>query len=338
VEEVGRQVRNLRAGDRVVIPSTIACGYCSYCRDGYHSQCDNANPNGPQAGTAFYGGPKESGPFQGLQAQWARIPYANTGLVKLPEDMDDEQAILMSDIFPTGYFGATLAEIERGDTVAVFGCGPVGQFAIAAAKLLGAGRVVAVDRVETRLEMARAQGAEVVDFNAEDPIEAIHEMTGGIGTDRAIDAVGVDAVAPTSGPAAHDARKRKAEAKREVRKVAPKTHPRGRNWRPGDSPSQVCRWMVESVAKAGTLAIIGVYPESYEFFPLGDAVEKNLTIKMGNCNHRAYIPELVELVRTGAIDPSRVLTQSEPLMNAIEAYKAFDLREPGWIKVMLDPA
>jgi threonine dehydrogenase-like Zn-dependent dehydrogenase len=338
VEEVGKEVRNLRAGDRVVIPSTIACGYCSYCRDGYHSQCDNANPNGPLAGTAFYGGPQESGPFQGLQAQWARIPYANVGLVKLPDAIDDEQAILMSDIFPTGYFGAKLAEIERGDTVAVFGCGPVGQFAIAAATLLGAGRVIAVDCVESRLAMACAQGAEVVDFNAEDPIEAIHGMTGGIGTDRAIDAVGVDAMAPKSGPAARDARKRRAEARREVRKVAPKTRIRGGNWRPGDSPSQVCRWMVESVAKAGTLSIIGVYPESYEFFPLGNAVEKNLTIKMGNCNHRAYIPDLVELVRTGAIDPSRILTQSEPLTNAIEAYKAFDLREPGWIKVMLDPA
>lgn len=337
VEEIGKEVRNLSPGDRVVIPSTIACGYCSYCRDGYHSQCDNANPNGPQSGTAFYGGPKESGPFQGLQAEWARIPHAHVGLVTLPADIDDDQAILMSDIFPTGYFGARLAEIKRGDTVTVFGCGPVGQFAIASAKLLGAGRVLAVDCIASRLDMARAQGAEVIDFNSEDPIEAIHELTGGIGTDRAIDAVGVDAMAPKKGPAAQAARKRKAEARREVSKVAPQRHPRGRNWKPGDSPSQVCRWMVESVAKAGTLSIIGVYPESYEFFPLGNAVEKNLTIKMGNCNHRAYLPELVELVRTDAIDPSRILTQTEPLVNAIEAYKAFDLREPGWVKVKLDP-
>src|SRR5712692_1701386 len=127
VEEVGSDVRNLNVGDRVVIPSTIACGYCSYCRDGYYSQCDKANPNGPQAGTAFYGGPQESGPFDGLQAEYARIPFAHAGLVKLPEEVSDDQAILISDIFPTGYFGAELAEIEPGDTVAIFGCGPVGN-------------------------------------------------------------------------------------------------------------------------------------------------------------------------------------------------------------------
>jgi threonine dehydrogenase-like Zn-dependent dehydrogenase len=337
VEEVGKEVRNFRRGDRVVIPSTIACGYCVYCRAGYHSQCDNANPNGGQSGTAFFGGPAESGPFQGLQAQWARIPYANVGLVKLPGEITDEQAILLSDIFPTGWFGARLAETRRGDTVAVFGCGPVGQFAIASAKLMGAGRVIAVDCVESRLDMARAQGAETIDFNADDPVEAIHELSGGIGVDRAIDAVGVDAVAPRHGPAAAEARKRRGAARKEVAAVAPKRRPRGRNWRPGDSPSQVCRWMVEAVAKAGTLAFIGVYPEAYEFFPLGNAVEKNLTMRMGNCNHRAYLPELVELVRTGAIDPASVLTQSESLMDAIEAYKAFDRREPGWIKVKLAP-
>jgi threonine dehydrogenase-like Zn-dependent dehydrogenase len=338
VEELGREVRNLSAGDRVVIPSTIACGYCSYCRAGYHSQCDNANPNGPHAGTPFYGGPKESGPFQGLQAEWARIPHAQVGLVKLPEDVDDDQAILVSDIFPTGYFAALLAEIKRGDTVTVFGCGPVGQFAIASARLLGAGRVLAVDCIESRLEMARAQGAEVIDFNADDPVATIRELTGGIGTDRAIDAVGVDAMSPRHGPAARAATNRRAEARREVRKVAPKAHPRGPNWRPGDSPSQALRWMVESVAKAGTLAIVGVYPETHEFFPLGAAVEKNLTIRMGNCNHRAYVPRLLEWVRAGAIDPERVLTHSQPLMNAVEAYKAFDRREPGWIKVKLESA
>src|SRR6185312_8866164 len=134
VEEVGLGVRNFNPGDRVVIPSTIGCGACSYCRAGYFAQCDQANPNGPAAGTAFFGGPKESGPFHGLQAEFARIPFANVGLVKLPGAVTDEQAILLSDIFPTGYFGADLAEIKAGDTVAVFGCGPVGQFAIASAK------------------------------------------------------------------------------------------------------------------------------------------------------------------------------------------------------------
>lgn len=127
VEEVGPQVRNLSRGDRVVVPSTIACGYCSYCRAGYHAQCDNANPHGPQAGTAFFGGPQESGPFDGLQAEYARVPFANVGLVKLPQDIDDDRAILPSDIFPTGYYGAEIAEVSDGATVAVFGCGPVGQ-------------------------------------------------------------------------------------------------------------------------------------------------------------------------------------------------------------------
>src|SRR6185437_15114908 len=142
IEEVGRDVRNLKVGDRVVIPSTIACGYCSYCRSGYYAQCDNANPNGKLAGTAFFGGPKETGPFHGLQAERARIPFANVGLVKLPLEVTDDQAILLSDIFPTAYFGAELAEIEPGDTVVIFGCGPVGQFCIVSAKLLGAGRIL----------------------------------------------------------------------------------------------------------------------------------------------------------------------------------------------------
>lgn len=163
IEEIGANVRNLKVGDRVVVPSTIACGFCSYCRSGYHSQCDNANPNGAEAGTAFFGGPAETGPFNGLQAEYARIPYANAGLVKLPKEVTDDQAIMISDIFPTGYFGADIAEIQPGDTVAVFGCGPVGQFAIVSANLFGAGRIIAVDTISSRLEMARSLGAEVID-------------------------------------------------------------------------------------------------------------------------------------------------------------------------------
>jgi threonine dehydrogenase-like Zn-dependent dehydrogenase len=158
VEEVGPQVRNLNVGDRVVIPSVVGCGYCMFCRRGFYAQCDNANPNGPQAGTAFFGGPQPTGPIDGLQAEYARIPYANVGPVKLPEHVTDQQAILISDIWPTGYFGADLAEIEDGDTVAVFGCGPVGLFSIVSAYMMNAGRVLAVDREPSRLEMARAQG------------------------------------------------------------------------------------------------------------------------------------------------------------------------------------
>jgi threonine dehydrogenase-like Zn-dependent dehydrogenase len=337
VEEVGADVRNLSYGDRVVVPSTIACGWCSYCRAAYYSQCDVANPNGLAAGTAFYGGPKESGPFDGLQAELARIPFANVGPVKLPDDVTDDEAILLSDIFPTGYFGADLAEIEPGDTVAVFGCGPVGLFAIASAKLLGAGRIFAVDQVPGRLEMARAQGAEVIDFSAEDPVEVLHRLTGGIGVDRAIDAVGVDAVRPHGGPAAKEARKHAKEFERELKEIAPKPKPDGDNWVPGDAPSQVLQWAVQSLCKAGTLAIIGVYPQTAKVFPIGQAMNKNLTLRMGNCHHRKYIPHLLDLVQGGMVDPLQVLTQQEALVDVIEAYRAFDRREPGWVKVELKP-
>ncbi len=336
VEEIGSDVRNLSIGDRVVIPSTIACGYCSYCRAGYYAQCDNANPNGSSAGTAFFGGPKSSGPFHGLQAEKARVPYANVGLVKLPDSVSDEQAILISDIFPTGYFGAEMAEIEAGDTVAVFGCGPVGQFAIASAKLLGAGRIFAIDRIPSRLEMAREQGAETINFEEEDPVKTIQRLTGGIGVDRAIDAVGVDAQHAHQGPAAPKKEQEK-QFEEQVETVAPDANPDGEHWVPGDAPSQALDWAVEALCKAGTLSIIGVYPETAEFFPIGKAMNKNLTLNMGNCHHRRYIPMLVDMVRSGEINPLHILTQTEPLTDAISAYEAFDTREPGWIKVELEP-
>ncbi|NJO93326.1 MAG: glutathione-dependent formaldehyde dehydrogenase [Hydrococcus sp. RM1_1_31] len=337
IEEVGSDVRNLKIGDRVVIPSTISCGYCSYCRSGYHAQCDNANPNGAQAGTAFFGGPEQTGPIDGLQAEFARIPYANAGLVKLPDEVDDDQAILLSDIFPTAYFGAEIAEITPGDTVVVFGCGPVGLFSIVSAQILGAGRILAVDTIPSRLEMARAQGAEIIDFNAEDPVETVQRLTGGIGVDRAIDAVGVDATEPNRGPAAEQAQQQSQQHQQELQQIAPETNPQGDNWHPGNAPSLALTWAVQSLAKAGTLSIIGVYPQTHRFFPLGMAMNKNLTINMGNCNHRKYIPRLVEMVRTGAIKPTQILTQVEPMTSAIEAYKAFDRRQPGWVKVELVP-
>jgi threonine dehydrogenase-like Zn-dependent dehydrogenase len=333
VEEVGKDVRNLRVGDRVVVPSTIACGYCSYCRAGYQSQCDVTNPNGPKAGTAYYGGGQG---FEGLQAQYARIAYAAANLVKLPDGVSDEQAILLSDIFPTSYFGADLAEIKPGDTAVVFGCGPVGQFAIASAKLKGAGRVFAVDCVASRLDMAREQGAEVIDFNREDPVEVLERVTGGIGPDRAIDAVGLDAMAPSAGPAAKEAKKHRAEFRQELKEFEPEANTRGSQWRAGDAPSQVLDWAVKCLAKAGTLSIVGLYPEG-RLFPIGEAMDKNLTVKAGNTPHRKYIPYLVDLVESGVLDPARVLTQTEPLADAIEAYKAFDKREAGWVKVELKP-
>jgi threonine dehydrogenase-like Zn-dependent dehydrogenase len=338
IEELGTMVRNFEIGDRVVIPSTIACGTCSYCRAGYYAQCDAANPHGKRAGTAFFGGPGPTGPFHGLQAEKARIPFANAGLVKLPDDVSDDQAILLSDVFPTGYFGAEMAEIEDGDTVAVFGCGPVGQFVIAAAKLLGAGRILAVDCLEDRLAMARRQGAETLNFENEDPVATILALTGGIGVDRAVDAVGIDALHPHRGPAAREAEEQARLFAKELEQIAPEQHPSGGNWQPGDAPSQVLQWAVECLAKAGTLAIVGVYPQTATSFPIGKAMNKNLTINLGNCHHRKYIPHLLELVRSHVIDPAKILTHAEPVRGAIDAYRAFDKRERGWVKVELVPA
>jgi threonine dehydrogenase-like Zn-dependent dehydrogenase len=337
VEEVGRNVRNLKVGDRVVIPSTIGCGYCMFCRRGFYAQCDNANPNGPQAGTAFYGGPQPTGPFDGLQAEYARISYANAMAVKLPEQVTDEQAIMISDIFPTAYFGADIAEIEDGDTVAVFGCGPVGQFAIASAWIMGAGRVIAVDKDQSRLEMARTQGAEVINFDEEEPVQTIMELTGNIGVDRIIEAVGVDAQRAHSGPAAEEGEQMEGEFQTELNRVAPETNPQGDTWVPGDAPPQSMLWAAQSVMKAGVIGVIGVFPPQAMTAPIGTIQQRNLTVRGGNCNHRRYMPKLVGLVATGALDPTEILTQTEPITDAIEAYKAFDRREPGWIKVELNP-
>ncbi len=334
VEELGSDVRNLQIGDRVVVPSTIACGNCSYCRAGYYAQCDVANPNGKTAGTAFFGGPQATGPFQGLQAEKARIPHANIGLIKLPMEVSDDQAILLSDIFPTGYFGAEMAEITPGDTVAVFGCGPVGQFAIASAKLLGAARVFAIDHLDDRLRMAREQGAEIINFDKEDPVSTLLRLTGDIGVDRAIDAVGVDA---EHSRCHHGSPLQEGAFREEMAAVSPTTHPDGDNWHPGDAPSQALQWAVEALAKAGTLSIVGVYPPQMRSFPIGAAMNKNLTINMGNCHHRKYIPKLIELVVSKRIDPAAILTQVKPMTDAIEAFKQFDRRASGWIKVELHP-
>jgi threonine dehydrogenase-like Zn-dependent dehydrogenase len=338
VEEVGKNVRNLNPGDRVVIPSTIACGYCSFCRNGDYAQCETVNPSGSMGATGFFGGPASSmGGLDGLQAEFARVPWANVGLVKLPDEVHDDQAILCSDIFPTGWQGAKMASVKPGRSVAVFGCGPVGQFTIAALELMGAGRIFAIDNIPSRLEMARNQGAEIIDFSAEDPVTTLRELTGGMGPDSVIDAVGIDATKPDKGPALNTEAVNEALFKEEVDRVAPKTNPKGANWHPGDAPSLALTWCVESVAKAGTMSIIGVYPELAKTFPIGMAMMKNLTIRMGNCNHRKYLPHLIEMVRTSAIEPTEILTQSGPLVGALEAYEHFDRREPGWIKVQLEP-
>jgi threonine dehydrogenase-like Zn-dependent dehydrogenase len=196
---------------------------------------------------------------------------------------------------------------------------------------MDAGRILAVDGVANRLEMAQQQGAEIINFEKEDPVAVIQELTGGIGVDRAIDAVGVDAVHSHRGPAS---KKNSKEFKEEVQEVTEGRGAKGQ-WDPGDAPSQALRWAVESLAKAGTLSIIGVYPPTQTTFPIGSAMNKNLTVKMGNCNHRKYIPRLLDLVRIGTARPSKILTRQEPLTSAIEAYKIFSQKEPGWMKVKL---
>jgi threonine dehydrogenase-like Zn-dependent dehydrogenase len=186
--------------------------------------------------------------------------------------------------------------------------------------------------------MARAQGAEVVDFEEEDPVKTIRDLTLGIGVDRCIDAVGVDANRAHHGPAGRRAKRKASDFDEQIEKVAPETHPDGDNWLPGDGPSQVLDWAVDALAKAGTLSIIGVYSEASDRFPIGRAVEKNLTMKMGNCPHRRFVPELVEMVRMRRVDPAKILTQQKRLGSAIDAYRAFDRREAGWTKVELVPS
>jgi threonine dehydrogenase-like Zn-dependent dehydrogenase len=310
VEEAGKDCRNLRPGDRVVVGSTIGCGTCSYCRASYYSKCDNANPVNPQ-NTAFFGGPKEAGGIRGLQAEYARIPFASVGAVKLPDGVSDDDAIVLSDIFPTAYFAADMASIKPGHLVVVLGCGPVGQLAIASAKLFDAGRIIAVDCVESRLQMAAAQGAETVNFQNEDPVEAIRSLTRGIGADCAIDAVGIDAYG-TDGP--------------------PKD-----GFEKGNKPSQALEWAVEIVAKAGHISLIGVYPPTLTTFPIGKAFGKNLTIRMGDCPHRRYLPKLVRLTADGTISPSKLITQQQGMADAISAYRSISNHEPGWLKVELLP-
>ena len=335
VTDVGEHVRGFQPGDRVVINSTMSCGACRYCRDGHTAQCDVANPNGPHAGTSFFGGPEATGPINGLQAEYARIPWAQNTMTKLPDSVTDDQAILLSDIFPTAWFGAQLAGVSRGDIVVVLGAGIVGQFSVVSAFKQGAGRVIVVDGVADRLAQARTLGAEIIDFNDVDPVSAVMELTNDIGADCVIDAVGVDAERPARGPAAPDD-DAAAEFDEEVAQVAPDIAPQGDLWRPGDAPSQASRWAVEMVAKYGRIGIIGVYSPLAEVYPIGQAMNKNLTVRMGNCDHHSVTPPLIDMVAAGVFDPTALITAHESLAGVIDAYEAFDRREPGWIKVALD--
>lgn len=331
VEEVGSEVRNFRKNDRVVIPSTVGCGSCLYCRSGFFAQCDRANPQGKLAGTVFFGGPEDAGGLDGLQAEFARVPYAATNLILLPEEISDDQAIMMSDILPTAYQAAEMAHIHPGDSVAVFGCGPVGMLSIACAQHMGAGRVFAIDQVASRLNHARSHGAEAINFSQENPVEILRELTDGSGADRVIDAVGIDAT--TANAPKEDAQRFEKEKKA----IYPEAEKGSRKWWQGGAPSQAIEWSVASVAKAGTVSIIGVYPPQQKSFPIGEVMAKNVTVRSGNCNHRKYLPHLVELVRSGVMHPEEFFTQRQSVSSAIEAYHHFDQHEAGWLKVKLEP-
>lgn len=337
VEECGSAVTDIKVGDRVVVCSTIACGTCAFCKAQEYSSCEKANPNGPDAGTAFFGGPAMTGAFDGLQAEKALIPFADTTLVKLPSSVSDEDALLCSDVFPTGFMGAEIADVKKGDLVAVFGCGPVGQMAIASAFLMGAEKVFAIDVIQDRLEMARKQGAVIIDYDSEDPVKVLKQLTNGYGPDSVIDAVGVDAQHPRSGPAQDKSIASTVGNVIEQKTVAPWTVLFGDQWRQGDAPSQVLNWCVESVRNSGVVSIIGVYPQTAKFFPIGLAMNKALTIRAANCSHRKYIPKLLQLVDAGNFKPSNILTCVDGLGDAVSCYKHFDKREPGWVKVELIP-
>lgn len=322
VEEVGGDVRGFRPGDRVVVPATICCGACPQCRAGHTSQCDRANPNGPLAGTVMWGGPKGSGPVDGMQAGYVRVPFAGATLVPLPDSIVDEQAIICSDVLPTAWFGASIAGVSRGDTVAVFGAGPVGLAVVASAWKQGASRVLVVDEVADRLEKARSLHAEPVNFSTEDPVAVLRELTGGVGPDRVVDAVGVDAY-PRPGDADDESGQQQASGGGELA------------WHHGTAPSQAMTWAVDAVAKCGTVGIIGVYPPGLDTFPLGAAMNKNLVVRMGNAHHRPLIPALLDMVAAGTLDPAGILTREEPVTDAVAAYRLFDQHAPGWVKIAL---
>jgi threonine dehydrogenase-like Zn-dependent dehydrogenase len=306
VDEVGEKVKNLLPGDRVLVPSTIACGYCAYCTEGLYAQCENANP--VTHSTAYFGGPKEAGGFQGGQAEFVRVPFATVGPVKIPDNVADEQAILLTDILPTGYSGADIAQIEPGESVAVFGAGPVGLMAMESAKLMNAGRIFAIDNVHGRLTIATQRGFEALDFSVGDPVQQIMDLTGGNGVDVAIDAVGVDAHCAVT--------------------------PQGGNGL--DCSSQAIRWAISCVKKAGVISVIGLYPPLVNGFPLGLIMERNLTLSGGSCNHRAYIPQLLRMVQDGRLDPSFVITDTLPLEKAPEAYAECDAQQDQHLMIVLE--
>lgn len=325
VVEVGSAVKNLKVGDRVVVPFVIACGDCFFCNKGMFSLCDRSNPNAEMAAkvmgqspAGLFGYSHMLGGFAGGQAEYLRVPYADVGPVKISSSLSDEQVLFLSDIFPTGYMAAENAEIEAGDTVAIWGCGPVAQFAVQSAWMLGAGRVIAIDRVPERLEMAHTWGkAETIDFSEENVHERLLEMTGGRGPDRCIEAVGSESHGMASLDAMVD------RVKQAVRLETDRPHP--------------LREAILSCRKGGTVSVPGVYIGFIDKVPMGAFVNKGLTMKTGQTHVQRYLRPLLEKVEAGAIDPSFVVTHRAPLERGPELYKTFRDKQDGCIKVVLNP-
>ena len=324
VVEVGKEVRNLKKGDRVVVPFTIACGSCFFCKSALWSLCDNSNPNAAMA-EALYGYSPSGlfgyshllGGFAGGQAEYARVPYADVGPIKVPDGLKDEQVLFLSDIFPTGYQAAEQCNIQPGDTIAVWGCGPVGQFAIQSAYLLGAERVIAIDHVPDRLKMASEIGkAETIDYRTTNVGEALREMTGGRGPDACIDAVGMEAHGSSIDNLIDKGMMAAGLAT--------------------DRP-HVLREAIVTCRKGGTVSIPGVYGGFPDKLPMGAAHAKSLTFKMGQTHVHRYLRPLMERIQNGDIDPSFIVTHRMPLAEAADAYATFDKKRDDCMKVVLTP-
>lgn len=325
VVEVGSEIKNLKVGDRVVVPFTISCGDCFFCKKTLFSMCDTSNPNAELARkqmghspAGMFGYSHLLGGFPGGQAEYLRVPFADVGPIKIPPGIPDEKVLFLSDIFPTGYMAAENADIEPGDTVAVWGCGPVGQFAIRSAFMFGAGRVIAIDRVPERLQLAAHGRAETLNFDSDEEIyDRLMEMTGGRGPDRCIDAVGAEAHGSGSTDAVID------KVKVAMHLTTDRAH--------------VLREAIRCCRKGGTLSIPGVYIGLVDNLPMGAAMNKGLTMKMGQTHVQRYGQLLLKKIEEGQIDPAVVITHRLKLEDAPHAYQIFRDKQDGCIKVVLQP-